>query len=407
MEQCSNVNNLFNEIANHDNLSSIIKWPFTLSDSNNDVKEQSYNFVSLSSGDSFPIVEKAIKVSNSGTITFGIFGKEISNTIINITPGENIYSFAVNIKEFEKLSVCYGGPRAEEFPNFSSNLCTKSTTGRLKHNQCIQVVKIGSSSCIRCARLRNVLYMQKLRINSNKQKLIQLSPTKRNASFRRIKNNLQKNFNRAKKKVTDLKLELNNVQKEMSKISDYSIKEKIDLCENINESQKTLILECFTASKVKNTKNRRYSDNWLMLCLLFNIRSPSAYKYLRNSALLPLPHPKTVRRHLSLIKSTCGFDEDFLKILAKKVDKMNSKEKHGVLLFDSINLRKSIHVNSSNLTYLGLEDYGNDIPHAGHKEYADHALVFMFQSLGSNFYQTIGCFASKSEVKGKHLMKII
>lgn len=26
LEQCSNVNNLFNEIANHDNLSSIIKW---------------------------------------------------------------------------------------------------------------------------------------------------------------------------------------------------------------------------------------------------------------------------------------------------------------------------------------------------------------------------------------------
>lgn len=95
LEQCSNVNNLFNEIANHDNLSSITKWPFTLSDSNNDVKEQSYNFVSLSSGDSFPIVEKAIKVSNSGTITFGIFGKEICNTVINITPGENIYSFMV------------------------------------------------------------------------------------------------------------------------------------------------------------------------------------------------------------------------------------------------------------------------------------------------------------------------
>lgn len=262
------------------------------------------------------------------------------------------------------------------------------------------MVKIGSSSCIRCARLRNVLYMQKLRINSNKQKLIQLSPTKRNAGFRRIKNNLQKNFNRTKKKVTDLKLEFNNVQKEMSKINDYSIKEKIDLCENINESQKTLILECFTASKVKNTKNRRYSDNWLMLCLLFNIKFPSEYKYLRNSVLLPLPHPKTVRYHSSLIKSTCGFDEDFLKILAKKVDKMNSKEKHGVLLFDLINLRKSIHVNSSNLTYSGLEDYGNDVPHASHKEYADHALVFMFQSLGSNFYQTIGCFASKSEVKG-------
>lgn len=401
-------NNLFHEIANYENLSSIIKWPFTLSDSSNDVNERSYNFVSFYCGDSFPIVEKAIKVSNSGTITFGIFGKEVCNTVLNITPGENISSFAENIKEFEKINVCYGGPRAEEFPNFSSNsLYTKSITGRLKHNQCLHVVKIGSTSCLRCARLRNLLNMQKLRINSSRKKLIQVSPTKTNTikNLRRVKNNLQKNFIRAKQKVNDLKLELSNVQIEMSKLSDCSIKEKIDQCENMNESQKTLILECFTASKVKNIKNRRYSDNWLMLCLLFNIRSPSAYKYLRNSALLPLPHPKTVRRHLSLVKSTCGFDKDFLKILSKKVDKMNNKEKHGILLFDSINLRKSIHVNSSNLTYSGLEDYGDDVLNSGHKEYADHALVFMFQSLGSNFYQTIGCFASKSEVKGKQFIK--
>jgi len=70
----------------------------------------------------------------------------------------------------------------------------------------------------------------------------------------------------------------------------------------IIESQKTLIKECFSASKNKNTKSRRYSENWLMLCLLFNIRSPGAYKYLRDSQLLPLPHPKTVRQLLSCLK---------------------------------------------------------------------------------------------------------
>jgi len=79
-----------------------------------------------------------------------------------------------------------------------------------------------------------------------------------------------------------------------------------------------------------------------MLCLIFNIRSPSAYKYIRESALLPFPHPKTVRQHLASFKTTCGY-----------------------------------------------------------KEYADHALVFMWQSLSSNFCQTIGCFASNGEVKGK------
>lgn len=184
-------------------------------------------------------------------------------------------------------------------------------------------------------------------------------------------------------------------------MSDYSgsIEDKLKKL-TINVSQKSLIMECFAAAKVKNHRNRRYSENWLMLCLLFNIRSPTAYKYLITTALLPLPHPKTVRKYLSSIKTTCGFDQDFLSLLQKKVSQMTEMAKHGVLIFDSISLRKSLAVNSSNLTYRGLEDFGNEDNSDHHKEYADHALVFMWQSLSSNFYQTIGCFASKGEVKG-------
>lgn len=86
-----------------------------------------------------------------------------------------------------------------------------------------------------------------------------------------------------------------------------------------------------------------------MLCLLFNLRSPSVYKYLRDSELLPLPHPKTVRKYLSSIKTTCGFDSDFLSLLKKKVYHLSTIAKHGVLLFDAVSLRKSLAVNSSNL----------------------------------------------------------
>lgn len=192
-----------------------------------------------------------------------------------------------------------------------------------------------------------------------------------------------------------------NSHKNMAECNEQFIQNKLGY---LNESQKSMVMECFAASRVKNPKSRRYSENWLMLCLLFNIRSPSAYKYLRTSALLPLPHPKTVRKHLSSIKSTCGFDQDFLRLLQKKTKDFPEINKHGVLLFDSINLRKSLAVNSSNLTYSGLEDYGDEPIDSIHKEYADHALVFMWQSLGSNFCQTIGCFASKGEVKG--LIKI-
>lgn len=168
-------------------------------------------------------------------------------------------------------------------------MCIKSTTGRLKHIQCFQVVKTGSSAGQRCRRLRNVLNMEKQRMVSGSR---QLAPAKKLVvnELRRVKNNLQKKFYRAKQCIVDLKLELHKVQNEMSKIGNESIKDKLDQCENMNESQKTLILECFAASKVKNIKSCRYSEHWLMLCLLFNIRSRSAYKYLRSSALLPLPH---------------------------------------------------------------------------------------------------------------------
>lgn len=82
---------------------------------------------------------------------------------------------------------------------------------------------------------------------------------------------------------------------------------------------------------------------------------------------------------------------------------MKDEEKHGILIFDEISLRESIEVNSNCLTYSGLEDFGRDadIQHYGEK--ANHGLVFMFQSLHSNFSQSIAVFTSKGNVKGYNL----
>lgn len=394
-------NNLFDQLTSFTNLSSIIQWPQTSPACKNVLGEKSICFVSFCSGPSFPIIEKSVKISESGAIYFGIFGQEINSTVLGITPSNDIYELANNINKFAQLKVCHGGPSALEFTKFNRNLCSVSSTGQLKHNKCLQIISNNCLNCGRCRRLKNVLIKQKQRQETGNQSC-NFSPTKKIIvdKLRRTKFNLQKRYNRAKTKITDLKLKLSKIQIDMAKMSDECIENNINQCKNMNESQKILLRECFAASRVKNAKSRRYSEDWMMLCLLFNIRSPGAYKYLRNSSLLPLPHPKTVRNHLSLVKTSCGFDQDFLRLLAKKVELMTEQEKHGVLIFDAVNLRKSLHVNTSNLTYSGLEDYGDDVPGSNHKEYADHALVFMFQSLGSSFYQTIGCFASKSEVKG-------
>lgn len=56
-----------------------------------------------------------------------------------------------------------------------------------------------------------------------------------------------------------------------------------------------------------------------------------------------------------------------------------------MLVFDEIMLRESIAVNSTTLTYMGLENCGNELPTENNiTEKANYGLVFAFQSLSAN-----------------------
>jgi len=41
---------------------------------------------------------------------------------------------------------------------------------------------------------------------------------------------------------------------------------------NLNEPQRTLIQDIISTSKASNLTHRRYSDNWILLCILLHIR---------------------------------------------------------------------------------------------------------------------------------------
>lgn len=100
------------------------------------------------------------------------------------------------------------------------------------------------------------------------------------------------------------------------------------------------------------------------------------------------------------VKIGCGFDEKFFKILKKKFMNKTSYAKKVTLVLDEVFLRESLSVNTKNLTYLGLEDMGDDFDNKA--ELANHALVLMIQSLAENLHQPIAVFASKGPIKGKY-----
>lgn len=75
-----------------------------------------------------------------------------------------------------------------------------------------------------------------------------------------------------------------------------------------------------------------------------------------------------------------------------------------MLVYDEIFLRESFNVSSQTLTYCGLEDFGGEVDSCGLN--ANHALVFMYQSLAINFTQSIAVFTSRGPVK-RYLFKSI
>lgn len=113
-------------------------------------------------------------------------------------------------------------------------------------------------------------------------------------------------------------------------------------------------------------------------------------------------------RHLSSINTVCGFDSKFFEILKVFFDKKKENQVHGLLVWDEMSTRKSISVNTVNLTYKGLQDFGADGPKAANlTDKADHALVLLFQPLDDTYTQPIAVFASKGPVKGVVLTKLI
>lgn len=216
--------------------------------------------------------------------------------------------------------------------------------------------------------------------------------------LRATKKNVKNKLYTAHKTINILNHRLQKTKELMENINDLKLNELLD-SSGIPKEQCILVKEIFSAAKFKNTKTRRYGDNWALSCMLFQIRygyviilghyfkniiilhyrSPSGYKYLREQNILPLPCVTTLRKYLLAVKIGCGFDADFFKLLKKKFENKTEYQKKMILVFDEIFLKESITVNTRTLSYLGLEDFGEGF-NVRNSEKANHALVLMIQS---------------------------
>ena len=148
----------------------------------------------------------------------------------------------------------------------------------------------------------------------------------------------------------------------------------------------------------------RYDAEWLLECLLLRIKSPKAYKHLRERNLLPLPCSTTVRRLLSSMQCSYGFNEEALASIKRTLESLSLDLKRGSLVWDEMSISKAVKYDPQKMKFEGFSDYGYDDinadPKAACDQLADHCLVFIFRPYRASWIQPIAVFATKGAAPG-------
>ncbi|CAI6353684.1 unnamed protein product [Macrosiphum euphorbiae] len=108
-----NLYDKINILATDGTLQTYCSWSNTTVKTGNTIPN--LNFSVFCMGDHFSVIEKSISVAETGDVTFGILGKKSDLQQLNITPAKTIDDFVNNIKQFEDINVCHGGPSVNNF----------------------------------------------------------------------------------------------------------------------------------------------------------------------------------------------------------------------------------------------------------------------------------------------------
>lgn len=97
----------------------------------------------------------------------------------------------------------------------------------------------------------------------------------------------------------------------------------------VEDKHKEVVKACIMSAKVKNKKNRRYTQDWMYNCILWRIKSGALYRKMLRDDTLPLPSLRTIQRYIRKIKPMFGYDQAIFDMMAKKCPDIPEAGRHG------------------------------------------------------------------------------
>lgn len=261
------------------------------------------------------IFAKSVLVTGSRKITYEIYmtpvdviAAKLPRILTKITMIPEI------LKKFKDLRTCKG-ITSTGLDTIRANTALKNCIGTdWRHADC-SILSIMSERCNSCKKYSNTL-SQKIR-RMKKRTVIKRVTTSLNP-FDEMK------LKTMREKIKYKDARVNQMKDKLKRTTDLIVNQQKKACmicmtdsdlDKISKNQKLVIQEIISAAKTKDPKGRRYTDEFIMMCMLMNIKSQSYYEFLRKNEIIPLPCARTIRDYMSQVGTKRGFDEKFVKLL--------------------------------------------------------------------------------------------
>ncbi|KAL3210770.1 hypothetical protein MRX96_052129 [Rhipicephalus microplus] len=94
-------------------------------------------------------------------------------------------------------------------------------------------------------------------------------------------------------------------------------------------------------------------------------------------------------------------------VLCEKLEAVPERERRGVLMFDEMSIRKSVHIREPDMALLGKVDFAEHTRPGDHGKDGDHMLVFLFRPFLGGWSQTVGTFCASGAAPGSIVAKLL
>ncbi|XP_049276172.1 LOW QUALITY PROTEIN: uncharacterized protein LOC125760320 [Rhipicephalus sanguineus] len=344
----------------------------------------------LAMREEIPEIDRAVVVSKRLTLSVSAKGQLVTSAVYSTGAGIELKScddLKCLLSRIERLNICEGCP-AYNYPHvLSSSVAVKN--GETWHRKSCTVLCL-TAVCQECSSLSKLFSRRRKTSNSLQSKSTKVKSLRRRA----IRATIQRE---------KLKKEIATVKKQLKNVTEERMERALDI---LPAKQQLAFKNAFQVAKAKAKNGKRYTEEWLMTCLLLQISSPKAYKLLSDMQVLPLPTRARLRQIISGIPCRYGFNEVSLKSIQEHFQKKSHLQRCGVLLLDEVKLKQSVAFNKTSYKMDGFVDYG-DVTNVTTDQLADHALVFMFVPLFESWVQPIASFATKGAAPGRILAQLL